>query len=429
MNILQSQNNKKKQLIDLYLPKEVDIAVNLIHTFIKNIGKDMTNILGLKLAIILSGARSQIKYDKDNRVKFEVDELCNICKINRRQLSSQIKRVIATSYHFIDINGDIVGTTPIHTYRYTRDNKHIFISVSQEAKRLFGELGKGGYRFTQALTNNLFNLKHKHSLRMQLFLEMINKYNNNINKKVEMNLEEINGYFGTGYKRFVDIERKILIPVQNEITNSSTLTFKYHFEDIVSGGRPKIDKIVIDLVENKNSSEPTEKYTPIQDINKNDFTKLYDNIIDLKLHKEYDISIENSSLIKIFYKYIKEQVVVFKDYCKENEKNYKNITTSFKRHIRGAFNNNLDFFSSSEFLYRKEQEHLINETKQNKKIEDFLVKYNGTKLCEMVLNDESNEIEEIYVINNELNVLSDKKFLRISSKETILKIINIIIKG
>ena len=120
MNILQAQNNKKEQLIDLYLPKEVDIAVNLIHTFIKNIGKDMTNILGLKLSIILSGARSQIKYDKDNRVKFEVDELCNICKINRRQLSFQIKKVIATSYHFIDINGDIVGTTPIHTYRYTR---------------------------------------------------------------------------------------------------------------------------------------------------------------------------------------------------------------------------------------------------------------------------------------------------------------------
>ena len=119
---------------------------------------------------------------------------------------------------------------------------------------------------------------------------------------------------------------------------------------------------------------------------------------------------------------------MFKDYCKENNKNYKNITTSFKRHIRGAFNNNLDFFTSSDFLNRKEQEYMLNETKQNKKIEDFLTQYNGNILCEMVLNDEINELEEIYVINNELNVLSDKKFLKISSKETILKIINKIIK-
>jgi hypothetical protein len=37
------------ELYYLYLPKEVDLAVNLIHTFIKNIGKNKANTLSLNV--------------------------------------------------------------------------------------------------------------------------------------------------------------------------------------------------------------------------------------------------------------------------------------------------------------------------------------------------------------------------------------------
>ena len=342
MNILQAKNKKQKQMIDLYLPKEVDLAINLIHTFIKNIGNNQANTLGLKLAIILSGARSQISYDKNNRVRFEVDELCDICKIKRRQLSSQLKKVIDTKYYFVDTNGDSVGTTPIHTYRYTRDSKYIYISVSAEAKKLFGELGKGGYRFTQALTDNLFNLKHKHSLRMQLFLEMINNYNQNSNKRIEMNLDELNGYFGVKYKNMYDIERKILIPVQKEITHSSSLTFKYDFKDIASGGRPKIDKVVIDVVDNSNNLFALDYVEPPQKQQKWHLTE--DLIVELSV--EFGIAqTTNKSLILEFEEYLKEQEQIFIKFCKDSNRQYSDMNLSFKRHIEGARQAKIDFFT------------------------------------------------------------------------------------
>ncbi|MEA2018153.1 MAG: replication initiation protein, partial [Campylobacterota bacterium] len=361
MNILQAKKKKEEQLLNLYLPKEVDLAINLIHTFIKNIGKNKANTLGLKLAIVLSGARNKIEYDEYNRVKFEVDELCEICKINRRQLSSQIKKVISTKYHFTDTNGDTVGTTPIHTYRYTRDNKYIYISVSQEAKKLFGELGRGGYRFTQALTDNLFDLKHKHSLRMQLFLEMINNYNNNSSKKIEMNLEEINGYFGVNYKNMYDIERKILKPVQDEITHSSTLTFKYDFTDTVSGGRPKIDKVIIDVIDNSNSLfaldriEPETKSPTTNTLEKQKAhtRATRERKAKLSLTEEIEIyeEIKKEIDIEVFFAinkvedeatkdyYLKKQSE-FINYCIEKNKDYKDYFESFMRYIEIGKQNN-----------------------------------------------------------------------------------------
>jgi plasmid replication initiation protein len=254
MNPLQAMKKKQEENSKLHLPKEVDLAINLIHTFIKNVGAKKTNTLGLKLAIILSGARTKIEYDNENRVKFDVDELCSLCNINRRELARQIKSVIDISYTFVDINGDSVGTTPIHTYRYTRDNKYIYITVSQEARKLFSELGTNGYQFTHGLTENLMNLKHKHSIRMQLFLEMVNNYSKNTAKRIKMNLAELNGYFGTNYSRFAEIERKILRPVKEEITMNNKLTFDYQFKDEKDGaGRPKFTEVVIDVIDNSQS--------------------------------------------------------------------------------------------------------------------------------------------------------------------------------
>lgn len=251
MNPLQAIQKEKEEKEKLYLPKEIDLAINLIHAFIKNVGSRKTNTLGLKLALILSGARPKIKYDKNNRVAFSVDELCTLCNISRKELSKQIKSVIEVSYHFIDINGDRVGTTPIHTYRYTTDCKNIYISVSDEARRLFTDLGKGGYQFTQGVSKNLMHLKHKHSLRMQLFLEMINNYSDKKAKRIKMNLAELNGYFGVKYSNFYEIERKILKPVKEEIDLNNKLTFDYKFADEKQGnGRPKITDVVIDVIDN-----------------------------------------------------------------------------------------------------------------------------------------------------------------------------------
>jgi hypothetical protein len=249
MNPLQLMKQQKEQTKELYLPNEVTLAVNLIHAFIKN-----NNILGLKLAILLSGAREQIAYDSENKVHFDVDELCELLKIDRRNLSRNLKKICSTFYTYVSAQGNIEGTTPIHSYGYYSKNKKIWFEISSSARKLFTELGKGQYQFTRAVSDNLMDLKHKHSLRMQLFLETINNYSANVSKRKSMSLDEINGYFGTNYANFYEVERKILEPVKAEISTSSKLTFEYDFKS-ESGqtGRPKFTEVVIDVIDNTES--------------------------------------------------------------------------------------------------------------------------------------------------------------------------------
>lgn len=241
--LLKQQNSKK----DIYLPKTLELANSLFLAFIQK-----NNVVGLKLCLVLSGVRSQIEYDKDNAVRFNIDTLCQVMNITRKELSTNIKKVIEVNFIYTNSEGGLGHTTPIHSYEYINNNKEILIEVSSKAKSLFTELGKGQYAFSSANANNLMNLQHKHSLKMQLLLELINNFDDNVAKRKRYNLEEMNGYFGTNYKRYIDLERKILKPIKEEIDNSSSLTFNYQFNDEAHGtGRPKIKEVVIDLIEQK----------------------------------------------------------------------------------------------------------------------------------------------------------------------------------
>jgi len=80
------------------------------------------------------------------------------------------------------------------------------------------------------------------------------------------------------------------------------------------------------------------------------FKELSKNIEHLDLEVEFGLTREgNENLMELFYFYLQEQIIVFMNYCKENKKNYTNITTSFKRHIRGAYHNRIDFFADPAF--------------------------------------------------------------------------------
>lgn len=239
---------KKKESKELYLPKTLELANSLFLAFIQK-----NNLIGLKLCLVMSGVKSQIKYDENNAVKFNVDMLCEVMNITRKELSTNLKRVTDVHFTYTNSEGGLGYTTPIHSYEYINRNKDVYIEVSSKAKSLFTELGKGQYAFSSANANNLMSLQHKHSLKMQLLLELINNFDDDIAKRKRYDLNELNGYFGTNYKRYVDLERKILKPVKEEIDNSSTLTFKYYLKDETHGtGRPKIKEVIIELVQQKN---------------------------------------------------------------------------------------------------------------------------------------------------------------------------------
>jgi len=239
---------QKQEKKDIYLPKTLELANSLFLAFIQK-----NNLVGLKLCLVLSGAKSQIEYNADNAVRFNVDKLCAIMNISRKELSTNLKKVAAVHFTYTNNEGGLGFTTPIHSYEYIQRNKEILIEVSSKAKSLFTELGKGQYAFSSANANNLMSLKHKHSIRMQLLLEQINNFDKDVAKRKRYTLEELNGYFGTNYKRYIDLERKILMPVKEEIDSSSTLSFLYTLNDEASGtGRPKIKEVIIDIIKQKN---------------------------------------------------------------------------------------------------------------------------------------------------------------------------------
>ncbi len=238
----------KKEKKDIYLPRTVELANSLFQAFIKN-----NSLLGLKLAIVLSGANKSIVFDEENRVIFDVENLTDMIKSSRKELSTNLKKVTNVSFTYVNSEGGVGHTHPIHSYEYIKNNKFLVLEVSSRAKELFIELGKGKYSFSQANANNLMNLKHKHSLRMQLLLEQINSFDEDVGKRKRYTLEELNGFFGTNYKRYIDLKRKILDPAKKEIDFSSSLTFDYELIDKSNGtGRPKISEVLIDIKSNDN---------------------------------------------------------------------------------------------------------------------------------------------------------------------------------
>ncbi len=111
---------------------------------------------------------------------------------------------------------------------------------------------KRNYTFIN--TKTLMNLKNKHSLRLLPILNMINQYSDNVAKRKTYELEDINAIFGTNYKRFQEIQRKILEPVKEELDMNSKLTFLYETNfDNFGKGRPKATTITIDVIDNSGS--------------------------------------------------------------------------------------------------------------------------------------------------------------------------------
>jgi len=241
MNILDLEKKEKEKL---YLPKTIELANSLISAFIAK-----NNIVALKLAIVLTGAREKIKYN-GNKIIFEVDKLCLLMNINKRDLSRNLPKALETKFKYINKEGGKGMTVPIHSFEYKKRSKYVEIEISTLAKEIFTELQKGAYSFAKDIDPvNLLSLKHKHSIRFQLLLEQINNYSKNVAKRKRMSLAELNGYFGVNYRNYYDFESKILIPVKEELDSNSKLTFEYEFIDEKQGqGRPKIKEVLIDVV-------------------------------------------------------------------------------------------------------------------------------------------------------------------------------------
>ena len=327
----------KKDETDIYLPQTINIAINLIQAFISN-----NNPLGLRLAIIFSGLKEQLKY-KGNAVVFDVSELCLLCNIDRDYLSSNLRKMKQTIYTYVDLDGSVGETVPFHSHKYSFDKKSIEIEVSSKAKELFTILKKkeiNGYQFVPALSKNLlsFNLKdmNKHTLKMQMLLEMINNYTTN--KKKKLSIDELNGYFGTKYSRWIELDRKILKLVEKDIKTYSSVAFSYKpYVETSKNGRPKYGGIEISILDNTNLFNIEQQAESTTSSKKQKSIK--EDILEY-----IDIDIMTASMSgatkQDHMQYLQERLNEFIEWVEESDKALinklkKDWNKSFERHLSG----------------------------------------------------------------------------------------------
>ncbi len=165
------------------------------------------------------------------------------------EVKRNFKAMQQTSITFIDKKKRTeagINLLPYYEFVYGKHTVEVklFVKIAQliiDVKRNYSMIN----------TKALMKLKSKHTLKMFPLLQRIEQYSEEVGKRKTMTLGELNVFFGTNYKKFNDIERKILRPVQDELNSHSKLSFIYETNyDYFDAGRPKAISITIDVIGN-----------------------------------------------------------------------------------------------------------------------------------------------------------------------------------
>jgi len=181
-------------------------------------------------------------------VEIDTREMLKYTKLTLPEIRRNLKAMQETSITFINEKENWeIGISLLPKYEFKYGKNKIYIEVFQKIANLIVEV-KSNY--TMVNTKQLMNLKSKHSLRLLPLLQKIANYSKEVGKRKRMKLIELNEFFGTKYKTLFDIERRILMPVKEELDCKSNLSFIYEVNFIqLDKGRPKAHNIVIDVIE------------------------------------------------------------------------------------------------------------------------------------------------------------------------------------
>lgn len=235
---------KKQQLIKKHNTSAISNAI--IESFVHK-----NNVVALKILFYISKGKLESK--EQELVKFKIDNknLCDYCNIDMKTLRRNLKQMTETSITFVvdDEYEEFISIIPKVKNIY---GGFIEFSMFSKVLKLIQEVKSS---FTVIDLSNLMKLTSKHSIKMIQLLEMIEGFSNGVAKRKYYSLEELNGLFGTNYKKVYEFERKILKNTQQELNEVSNLTFTYSKktdkEDLNIAGRPKVVGLYIELLDNK----------------------------------------------------------------------------------------------------------------------------------------------------------------------------------
>jgi hypothetical protein len=196
---------------------------------------------------------NQLEQQEDKsllNITIDTREMLKYTEMSLPEIRRNLKAMQETSITFINEVDQIeegINLLPLYKFEY---GKHrIKVSLFAQIAKMIVDVKKN---YTFLNTKDLMKFKNKHSLRLLPLLYTISNYDKDVPKRKRMILEELNEFFGTKYKRLLDIERFILIPVKEELDNNSKLSFLYELNyESLGRGRPRAKDITIDVIETK----------------------------------------------------------------------------------------------------------------------------------------------------------------------------------
>jgi len=243
----------KKQQAEKLANQKVKIHRKISNTFIENAIQKNT-LSALKTIYYLASIIEELDEfeigSEQGMLKIALDRqrMIKYTELLLPEIRRNLKAMQETSITFINEEEEWEeGISLLPYYKFMYGKGKIHIEIYQKIANLIVEV-KSNY--TMLNTKQLMSLKSKHSLRLLPLLYKISNYSDNVGKRTKMDLEDFNAFFGTKYKNLYEIERKILIPVKEELDSNSSLTFTYEVNFIqLNKGRPKAHNITIDIVE------------------------------------------------------------------------------------------------------------------------------------------------------------------------------------
>ena len=243
----EARDKKLQKLQEQKVKPLQKISNNFIQSEIFDLNKN-----ALKTVFYLASILEKFDYSKElNTLDIDLQKMFKYTEMTATDIKNNLRAMQETSISFINEKQkteEYISLVPRIEFLWGKNIVEIDL-YSKIAKLIIDAVGQ--YSFID--TKQLMKLQNKHSLRLLPVLFKLSQYSPNVAKRVSYELEDLNDLFGTKYKRLVEIDRKILASVKEELDAESKLTFVYEIDFVNLGqGRPKAHKITIDLVEQKN---------------------------------------------------------------------------------------------------------------------------------------------------------------------------------
>jgi plasmid replication initiation protein len=252
--MLPSEYKKKKREAN----KKPVVHRKIANTFIENAIAN-NNMATLKTLYYLSTVleeidMSKVQDDKIIGIRIDKRKMLQYTEMTAPTILKAVKKMQETSITFVDEQeGIIEGMSLLPRYKFVPNKNIVELDLYVRVAKMIIEVKKN---YTMMNIKELMKLRKAHSVRMLALLNKIagyrDKNNNPLPKRKRMTLESLNEFFGTKYRNWNEIERKVLKPVKEELDAHSSKSFVYEANyEVLGRGRPSFKDVTIDVVNNQ----------------------------------------------------------------------------------------------------------------------------------------------------------------------------------